>query len=338
MQQLLLVFVTTMKEPTYRQAVSHGWHIATRHPLLWIFGFFAAFLGQLGLMDFVVQMSLAQQQFAWYPLLFQWTDYLRGIIDAMIGYGFSGSQILWGIWMLIFALGVVAFLAFISVSSQGALIHGIAQSIGVRKRKQINVAKAWHAGTGHFWRLFALAAIKKLAIGGLALLLGFSLYNAVIAGQHTGELTIYFLLYLVVSAIGVIVSLLTVYAAGYVVIEEYSFWDALHEAWYLFREHWLVSLEIGAMVLLANIVAHAVVLMLGVFILIEMAILWAIALAAGSALMWMLMMLLGGFVLVIGMAFVGTLLSVFTTSMWTYLFMKMHHKGVKSRILHVLGR
>ena len=39
------------REPTYTDAIRAGWHLAWHHKSLWIFGLFAAFLGQMGIVE-----------------------------------------------------------------------------------------------------------------------------------------------------------------------------------------------------------------------------------------------------------------------------------------------
>lgn len=324
-----------MKEPTYRQALSHGWEIAKKYKLLWLFGFFATFLGQMGLLDFVVNVFLAMDsQNLGYSLFLDFPALTRTLALGLgeIGLGISGWA--WFVWLAVFFLGVKILFIFISVTSQAALVHGIGQSMG--RSKKVNTSKAWHAGTGHFWRVFFINVARRIAIIAMALVVGFAAYQ--VALSATALSTVLFAILMVLGLfIGMMLSFLLVYAIGYVVIEEQSFGEAIVSAWHLFDKHPLVSLEVGAIMLLANVVAGAIALLAVAIFLGFMALVWVITLMTGISLLWMVGFFIGMALLVLFLALLGTMLTVYTTSVWTYLFVKMHKKGVKSRILHALA-
>ena len=64
---------------------------------------------------------------------------------------------------------------------------------------------------------------------------------------------------------------------------------------------------------------------------------WFVALLTANANLWTAGLIAGAFFFVLFVIFVGSVFTVFTTAVWTYLFMAMHHVGVKSRILHWLN-
>lgn len=327
-----------MKEPTYRQALSHGWEIAKDHKLLWLFGFFATFLGQMGLLDFFVNVLLAADGRALGYSLFldfpQLTQTLRVGLSSL-SFGVAGWA--WFFWLVVFFAAVKLFLIFISVTSQAALVHGVGQSMGRAKRKTINPDKAWHAGTGHFWRVFFINLLRRLAIVLLAVLVGMSAVNVAVAAT-VGSKVLFAAVFFVALALGMILSFLLVYAVGYVVLEEYSFGQSIAAAWNLFKNHALVSLEVGLILMVVNIVAGLVALLAGAVFLGHMAVFWVLTLFSGINMVWFIGFFLGMAALVLFIAALGTMLTVFTTSVWTYLFAKMHKRGIKSRLHHFFSR
>lgn len=326
-----------MHEPTYRQALSHGWQMAKDHKLLWIFGLFATFLGQMGLLDLVAHLKLTDQHYTLYPALAHLGDNARFLLEWVATSGLPVASVLWLFWIIIVLVGAWLMLLFASVSSQGALIHGMAQFATSRKKnKHVDVDRAWHAGTSHFWRLLALNIVKKLGILISVALVGLASVNIGLGGATTGDQVLFFITLVFTVLVGAVLSLLVIYAAGYVVIEEMNLHDAIDAAWKLFRDHWLVSLEVAVVILVMNIIAGAVGVLATALFIGEMAVVWAGALVLGSSFLWHVGFVLSSFLLLLFIVFIGTMLTVFTTAVWTYLFMVMHKKGIKSRVLHFL--
>jgi hypothetical protein len=325
-------------EPTYRQALSHAWDIARNHPLLWIFGFFATFLGQMGLLDIFVHTAAAADGFVvGFPFLFDIVTLFSTMIEGFKNMGPSLSNWGWFVWLAAFFIAVKLLLIFVATVSQGALIHGVNQSIRGRRttKKKINTTKAWHAGTGHFWRLFFINLAKRVTILVMAGIVGLATVGLATSGSVGG--TVFFTLSFSFALIfGMILSFLAVYAAAYVVIEEMSFGDAVFSAWRLFANHTLVSLEVGLLLLLANVVAGVLAIAGMLLFVVHMGLFFALTLIIGSQLVWFLGAFIGVLGLILLVTFLGTILTVFATSVWTYLFVRMHKKGVKSRVMHML--
>ena len=324
------------KEPTYRKALSHAWRIVRYHPSLWIFGLFSLFLGQMGLLDFITSISMVEKQYQFYPLLFDIPELWAVMVDMLGSMHLAVDGWVWVVWLVLFFVSAWLFLLFVSVTSQGALIHGIAQSLKRGKFHHVKVDKAWHSGLKHFWRLLGLNIVKKAIIGLIATAIGLTIFNVLSSSGMVGNI-VFVLLFVVSVFVGVILSLLFVYAAGYVVIEEYSFGKSIKTAWGLFLDHWLVSLEVGVIVLLLNIgVVLLAVILVGLFI-VEMSLIWAVSLMVSSVVIWKVGLFISTMILIVFFATIGGLFSVYVTSVWTYLFLKMHKRGIKSRLLNILG-
>lgn len=324
-----------IKEPTYKEALSHGWEIARKHKLLWIFGFFATFLGQMGILDLLVNVFLSIDRgvvayAAWYdlPALFNTLK----IAAAQLPLGVTGWA--WVVWLGAFFLGIKILAIFISVTSQAALVHGVHQSMKrSRSKKPIDTDKAWHAGTGHFWPVFAINVVRRLSIVLIALLLGL-VAIAFAQTAFVGSGLLFFVFFCLALFIGMALSFLAIFAVGYVVLEEQSFVQAMKSSWDLFHRHMVVSLEVGLLLLLLNVIGTLFAAVAVMLFVAQMSVFWALTLYFQSALVWSIGYVLGAFILLVLFAAIGTILTVYTTSVWTYLFVKMHKKGLKSRVLH----
>lgn len=322
-----------MKEPTYRQALGHAWQLVWQHKILWVFGLFAAMLGQMGLGEFLSKISFFSYNNSDVSSPFAWWEGFREAAASGAGLALPAEGWVAAIWLLV--IGAALAIGFIAVAtiSQGALIHSTAQS--VRKRKLPDAGHAWHAGVTHFWRIFWLMVLRIALFVVLGIFIGWAAMNAV--NVATGwDALLYMAIFVLAALVGIVITFLTIYAAGYVIVEEYSFIDAIHAAWLLFREHRLVSLEVGVILLLCNFLVVFLSL-LGVLVFYFPAVLlWIVALALGSSTLMTTGFAIGSILFIAYLLFLGATFSVFSTSAWTYLFMKMHKHGVVSRVHHWL--
>jgi hypothetical protein len=317
-----------MREPTYRDALSHSWQLLTQHKVLWIFGLFAALLGQLGIIEILSKVIVTAKYYTYYPLFVNLPAFLKAFSGAMQEWNLPLDKGVWFVWLLVILLSFAFLFVFVAVVSQGALIHSIAQY--VRGKTKLEHHESWHAGVWHFGRLLSLQIIKKLCIGVLVLFTGFATYNFVL-NPSIGNTTFFSFALLVSIFFGSIISLLTTYAAGYVVVEEFHVRGALQSAWRLLQAHGLVSVELALISLLVNIISAITALLVVVFFRIEIFILSFLSLVFQSVTLWSLgntftALLTTGMLMVI-----ASFVTVFTTAMWTYVFMKMHRDGVPSR-------
>lgn len=325
-----------MKEPLYRDVIGFGWRFALQHKFLWVYGLFAAALGHMGVFDVLAKVSGAVfRSNAIVPdfILFFASPQFRGGSWAGLFFG-NGPDGIWFVWLALVGLGLLAFFAVVAVVSQGALIHAAAQ--GKSSRGVALDAREWHAGVNHFWRLFFLNFAKKCVIGFLALLVGWSAYTAIFS-PTAKHLLVFLALFLLASLLGLILSFFVIYAAGYVVVEEYAFGEAVVSAWNLFVKHWLVSLEIGVIFLVFNILLAFMGALGFLVLLVPAALFWFVAIVIGSPALFSMILAFLLFCFVAFVMLISAVFTVFSTSVWTYAFMHMHRYGVKSRVLHWLS-
>jgi hypothetical protein len=319
-----------MKKPIYREALAHGWRLAWKHSWLWPLGLFAALLGQMGMVDIIMK---AVSGVSASPALPGWTalpEYIRvSFFEFRAALPVEGWS--WLILLLVILLLFTVVFVFVSIVSQAAIVDIAA--LATKRKKFPDVSEAWHRGVEHFWPLFFVNLIKKLCIGGTGLLI-FLAARGLVADPTAGGALLFVFLFLLALVFGIALSFLLVYAVGYIVVEKYGFFEAIAGAWKLFIEHPLVSLEVGIIILFFNIVL-AIAMLFGLIILFVPAfILWFVTLLSGSAAPFVAGFFIGILMSLFFIMFLGAVFAIFTTSTWTYLFMKMHKVGIKSRILH----
>lgn len=324
-----------MREPTYRDALSHGWYLMVQHKVLWIFGLFAALLGQMGVLDIITKVVVTAKYYTYYPFFANAPLLMNAFVEALRQWRLPFDRGVWLIWLLVvFAAFGLAFL-FVAVVCHGALIHSVSQY--VRGKFKLAHHESWHAGVKHFGRLLALQVLKKLIITILVLFVGFATYHFILT-PSIFYTTLFAFSILFSLFIGSIVSLLVTYAACYIVVEEFKLSPALQSAWQLLKSHSLVSVEVAIIILLMNVIAAVVAAMAIILFKVELALIAVISYAFNSLSLWSIGNTLSALLLTGVLMVIGSFITVFSTSVWTYLFMKMHRHGLVSRLKLLFSR
>lgn len=323
-----------MKHILYRDAIAHSFTFAWKHKALWIFGLFAAFLGQLGLMPLFSSVGLTGQSYGGTEIM----SYL-GMFFGSIPFGgfsaFSSMAVTGAVWLLIMLIVVCLVIFGLAIVSQGAIIHAASKSLKL-VRGLPSAQKSWHVGAAHFWKLFGLQVVKKALLLLCGAAVYYSTWRAVGSMEAAWSFTSAFA-FVLAGIVGFIVSFLLTYAACYVVVDECSVVDAIEQAWQLFKAHWLVSIEVGMILLVCN-------LLLGLFAMFSFLvfftpafILLIISMVLGTKMIATVAAIISFTLFVLFIVLLGAFFTVFTTSAWTYLFTKMHAHGVHSKVLHWAG-
>lgn len=324
-----------MKEALYRHALTFGWETVRKHPFLWIYGLFAAMLGGGGIFDTLSHSVRVMSRVtdgsvvsSWQTLSLFWHGlfiFVRGV---------SADGVIWSLWLLIITLGIAALFLVAAVVSQGALISAAASH--ARSRRVALDGREWHIGVSHFWRLAGINGLRIFFTSLLAGVVGVGAAQALERGS-VADVLLFLFVFLLATTMGVIISFISLYAAGYIVVEEYSFSSAVAAAWHLFADHWLVSIEIGFIFLLLQI-GLAILAAVGfIVLLLPSVFLWFFAVMTVNHILFSVAVMLFLILFMTCLLALSALFTVFSISTWTFLFMKMHRYGMKSRVVHWLS-
>lgn len=321
-----------MKESIYIQATRSAWNFTWKNKALVAFGIFAAFLGQFGIIDFLGKLGLITGDAGrYFNVIASIGAQMR---EFAVRVSFSLESKMLAYFLLMIFLGLISVLVFIAIVSQGAIIYSVKQSI---KNKPRDILKAWHVGAANFWRLFFVYFFKKIALMLVSIIVGVSAYAAFAIPSLVNNL--FFLgVFLLFSFAGLVLSFVTVYTSIYVIVEKYAIGEAFGAAWNLLRNHLVVSFEIGILLLVFNLFL-GVFAALGflLFVLPAILIWFVVILASGSEIVLAAGFVAGIAVVTMYLIFIGAMFTIFTTYIWTYVFMKMNKESIKSRIVHYLS-
>ncbi|HLD61046.1 MAG TPA: hypothetical protein VJA27_02865 [Patescibacteria group bacterium] len=317
-----------MLEPSYRQALSHAWKLVWHHKLLWIFGLFSVLAGQFGLNNFLGQFFVLAEGSGGGS---SWRIAGRWLLEATQ----TGEGLLLFLWLCVILVSLIALTVGAAVASQGTLIALAASWF--KKQTFPNVRKAWRLGVKHFWRLLAISVVEKILLALLIAALAF-LLNIYAVSETTLTSVAMVVLLSVILFTALVISAVGIYSAGYVVVEERGLFDALRRGWHLFSRHILVSLELSLILVLCNFLLILILFAGSYIILIPTTLLTLIAGFSGYLTLLKVAVVLNTVLFVLLIGITGAIFNAFTTSAWIYLFMKMHHESLASRVVHWLGR
>ncbi len=325
-----------MKEPRYIDALKAGWDLAWHHKSLWLFGLFAAFLGQMGIVEILSKSVMGAAKLSEPSVMVSiWRVFVDLPVKELFA-GLTGGQWVGMIWLGIILLGLFVAGVFVAVTAQGAIVHSADRYIAKRGKFE-DSSKAWHASQKHFWKLLTLNVLRKVLIVVFVIFVSWGTINA-LDYPTTFDLILYLVLFLLAVGMGMILSILLIYAVGYVVVEDARLWQSIRAAWRLFTDHWLVSFEIGFIFIFLNVFVLGLLFVGMYFLFLPTMFLWAMSITIGSNMLFLVGMGMGITLFGLYALFIGSVFSVFTTATWTYLFTKMHRRGIISHVVHLFKK
>lgn len=332
----LIVF---MNEPTYRQALHASWKLAWNHKDLWPFGLFAMLWGQFGLMELLTKIGSA----AYLGTHTTFWELCRSLFTREtwleLGRLFSigAENWIWVVWMALLLLGIAFGLVYVASVTQGALVYAGAKFSKLRL-KYPNEAKAWHVGAEHAWKIIALNVLRKVVLWLAVGWAGFASWQ--LATTPTGfDHFVFWLAFIVALLVGLVTSIILMYAVGYVVVEEYRVSESIRAAWHLFLHHPIVSIEVALVTFFLNIglLLFAMFAVLYVFFLPNILVKYLVFMFQAPLLGKIVGVASYGLFLAVMMA-ASAIFTVFVITVWSYLFSKMHHGNFVSRLVRTLRR
>lgn len=322
--------------PFYRNILKQGWRLTWRNKYLWVFGIFAALLGNGGELEILFNNlggDPGQTLFpSWQRIastgVFSWQTY------ANIGNLFRDDTLNTMI-LLVVALVVLAvfiFLVWLVIVSQAAIV---ASSAAIIKQKNNTLRDGLDAGMLNFWPVLVLNIIIKVVV--YILLIAISL--PVIFSQDGFSANLFYILALIIAVpAAIILSFIMKYAIAYVIINKSRVGQALKQAGQLFQANWLISFEMAVILffinLLIGLAVILVILTLAVpFLFLGLILYYALA-AVGS---WLIVTLaFSSFLLIV--VVVGAALAVFQITSWTSLFLELDKNRGVSKLVRIVNR
>lgn len=314
-------------QPLYREVLKKSWQLTWRHKQLWLFGFFATFLGASGIFEFLSR-GLARTQNAG-------EDFYALVASSYPGAPVAGALVanadrltVGGLLvLLVIAIIFVALLWFVSVS-EGALIWSIKGTGRVAPKLEKSFQAARSAG----WRIAGFHVIAKLVLAIGFLLTSLPLILVSLETTWTNTI-VYFISFLIFFPVVLIVSFLTIYTVCAAVIHNLKFWKAIASAWNVLHKHWIVSLETALILFGVTFLATILVGIAAAFLMIPFSLLLMAAVLSGSVALTATIFTIFIIILAAIALLVGSVITTFQLITWTQLFLRLEKKGAVAKVI-----
>jgi len=323
---------------SYRSLIRQAWEISWHHKYLWFFGLFASLLGNGGEYDFIFR-SFSGGGTDFFPGLqrFLATGILRLETAANLPrlFGQNPVSMLIILFFCLLVICLVVFLVWLVMVAQAAIVNNSAAAHGKKKH---DLSGGVDAGVKRFWPVFGLNVILKTISWLVLSILSLPFFYIANQSGSYGRGVIYGLAFLIFIPLALAVSFVIKYAVAYAVIKGRGLLTSLEKGWQLFRQNWVVSLEM-ALILFGINFAVGLGLFFGFLIISVPLVFMAMAFyyLVGAAGFW-LIVLLALVIFFIFAAVVGAGLASFQISAWTGLFLSLVGEGGISKIARWIGR
>lgn len=320
---------------SYRAILKQAWKISWRNKFLWFFGFFAS------LVSFTVESKIMSRSFNQESGISSLNDLMLFISTGI----FSADA--WGnalnlfrtnpgtmallILFLLIILAIVLFFIWLSVSSQISIINAVAK-ISKGAKEKLSIKTLLKSGQKRFWPVLWANVLISLLINALYLLITFLLVLVLIKNQALTTI-LYGVLFIIFIPVSLFLSFIAKYAIASIILENKKFGLAVKDAWKLFFNNWLISIEMAVVLFFINII---IIILISLVSFMAFALFFGIALAVNmlaSSLFLFWMFVIIGFLLVLALMILGgSFLNVFQTSSWTDLFLQLKGEGGTSKL------
>lgn len=318
-----------MFTPTYRSILRDSWSLTMRKKSLWFFGLFAGIAGTTVAAHALLNFGDSLKGVLPFPALM--AELVRNQA-ALFGGGVSVAQFIAALLTTLFMLALSAFLIYLAVASLSVIIQA-----AVTGKKGVAVATFWYHGVRHFWPLFALV-VARAALTTLALVLIAAGADSAVAHADTLVPLLYLPYGVVLLGAVLLVTFISVFAAAAIVLDEERLSAALRKGWVTFTSHWLVSIEVTAILFLIELLALLV--FFGVAAVIAgigyLFTLFALVAELRQLVPWLL-----GALFIVALSFILWVQAVVTTfeiAAWTKLYVAARKIGMVSRLVHIFHR
>lgn len=304
----------------YGRIFSRAWAVTWRWKVLWVLGFLVS-LGRAGTTgnNNVTYTFDSNSR----PV---WLTGLDGVDWGALGVLMLG--------LVCLGLILLVVLWILSIIARGGLIAGVNQ---VEEDGSTTLGRAWAVGQRRFWTIFGIGILAALPLIIIALIaavmVGATVFFGVTAGEDfwsafgplwAGLALCLIPLTCVAVIIGIVFSIIRIYAERVAIIEGLGWIDAFKRGWVLLKAHVGPTIVVGIVTFIVWILFVAVIAIGLTLIAVPFAVLFGNS-DPGP---WMMLALCGGglFALLAG-ALVGSVLEVFTSASWTLLYRDLTGRG-----------
>ncbi len=321
---------------SYRSILSSAWSITKQHKKMWLFGFLAFLLTAGGEYQILTKILNEDYGSGFYDKIANNTTIDFSFWTSL--YNICATDFKTGlavIMLIILMIAVALIILWLCVKSQIALVKWTKNYLNLKnKDKKISFWEEITTPDKNFWRVLGLNIFIKLSITLIFALLSIPLIYLYFRDSNFAIL-VYTLFFIVFLPLALSISLIIKYSIAGVVLEKQRFMESIEHGYKLFKNNWLVSLEIAILLFLINFLIGLLgSFILSIFILPIILTLIVFGLVVPLYIITTLTFLL--------LATVAAILMTFQTTTWVLLFTELQNdsktKNVKAKLERIFQK
>lgn len=312
----------------YRPVLKKAYEITKKFKSLWFFGLFAVLVSAGGEYEIIYRAIYNSDDGGLINAFFVafkngWQEGLQladGNFWSNLGQLVvtNPGGVAMTLFALLFIIVLTLFTIWLAVASQIALIKGCSLA---GKNKKSSIADGFDYSNKNFWPIISVVALLKISLFILFGILGWEIM--LLVGTGFFGLLLYIISFIVFILAVLVVSFLLKYQTFYILLKRQKFQAALISAWELFKNNWLISLEMSLVMFLVYLAAAAVsafiVTFFGSIPIVVIPLYFTIMPEILKIIFTAIAVILG----VAGVMLVTALMTVFQWAGWTALFERL---------------
>ncbi|MCK4539763.1 hypothetical protein KAU09_01250 [Candidatus Parcubacteria bacterium] len=322
----------------YRTILKRAWGNTWQHKYLWFFGLFAALLGNGGELELIFRgfdEPGRNNLYAGMQRILETGFFSKGTLSNM---GHMAQEDPFSLFLALMTLFVILilglFLLWLSITSQVAIVHNTAK---IKHDKEHDFKDGILAGMKKFWPVLSLNIISRVAAAIMFFIIGLPLLLEIFKNPELVN-SWYIIMFIIFIPLSLMLSFLIKYSIAFVVIKGQKTIHAIKSGWNLFKNNWLISIEMAIILFFINFLTGLAAILL--FLILAVPFLFIILMFSKMAFYFNFWFIIVSAIILflIMIVFVGAMLATFQISSWTYLFMELVGKGGVSKITRIFNK
>ncbi len=322
---------------SYRSILRQALSIAWNNKYLWFFGLFASLAVAGGAMEY--QFFTQSLTPGIVDGSYQNLSGLLALRDLLVSVWFGLADlinqnfviIINTLTILLLTLTLISVFIWLAISSQAALIDSVKKILSPKKKVSLaTIRNGLTIGSQNFWSILALNILIKILISFAFFIISIPLLFMILS-NNTAFVVAYIVLFVIFVPVAVSLSLIVKYAIACRVLENKSVAKSLNTAWDLFKNNWLISLEIA-------VVLFVISFFTSLLILLAISVLFLPLLWFGIvfSITWLVFLMI--FLALVAAALFGSLFTTFQITTWTSLYLKLKENKVRAKLERVFQK
>ncbi len=322
----------------YRTILKRAWDNAWHHKYLWFFGLFAALLGNGGELELIFGSYDRQGQETFFPAWQRFAEtglFSKAGLSNMVHLAQTEpASLFFALTVLLVIILLAIFLLWLCIVSQTAIVHNTAK---IKHDKEHDFKDGLMQGIKKFWPVLGLNLIIKMITAVLFFLIGVPVVMGIVKTNTAINLS-YVLMFIIFIPISLSLSFILKYAISYTIIKGQKFFESIKSGWILFKNNWLISIEMAILLFFINFLVGIAVLLAFLVLAIPLLLVMMIFSQSLAIINFWLFFMTALILLLLMIVFIGSLLSTFQISAWTHLFMELIGKGGTSKLARIFSK